>query len=222
MKRYGATFTGLSPLLMHRDNLAFGELISKWRKDPANKEFSQSGDDRSPAWTWLGYVYHNSKVFGISSDNIMTMFREGGAKVINKGKETYKKQTQSGIFLDQEQFTLTVKGKEIPVDVFDALRGNMDFTAHMELAASHGFELLVKRAKIGNAKHVRVRPMFRDWVLTGSFTVIDEDLSGLSKPVLETILNQAGALCGLGDWRPSSPKSSGTFGRFSPEIRLIK
>lgn len=222
MDQYTVTLTGLTPLLMHSDNLAFSEKIRAWQKDPANKELSHAGDDRSPAWTWLGYLYHNKKVIGMPADNLMTMLREGGAKVANKGKETYKKQTQAGIMIDQEQWSLLIGGKEISVEPFNSLIGENDFNEHLSLAEKNGFELLVKRAKIGPAKHVRVRPLFREWRLVGSLTVIDSELSGLSHQVLETILNQAGALVGLGDWRPSSPSKSGTFGRFKPEIKRAK
>jgi hypothetical protein len=218
MQQYQLALTGLNPLLMHRDNIAFAEKIEAWRKDPANKELSVRGDDRSPAWTWLSYVYHDTRHFGIDADNLMTMLREGGAKVTAKGKETYKKQTQSGIMLDQQQFDLLVNGKQVPVAPFQALIGETNFLKHLEAAEAAGFELSVKRAKVGQAKHVRVRPMFRDWTATGSFTVLDEELSGLTEPILKTILAQAGALCGLGDWRPSSPKSSGTFGTFQAEL----
>jgi len=219
MDRYNVTLTGLTPLLMHMDNLVFSEKVKAWQKDPANKEQSVAGDDRSPAWTWLGYLYHNTKMVGMPADNLMTVLREGGSKVKNTGKETYKKQTQSGILIDQEQWDLTIGGKSVPVAELNALIGCNDFQKHLDAAESLGFELLVKRAKIGAAKHVRVRPLFREWKVTGSLTVIDPELSGLTLRVLETILNQAGALCGLGDWRPSSPSKSGTFGRFAPEIK---
>jgi hypothetical protein len=222
MKRYEVTLEGLTPLLMHNDNLAFGEKVEAWQKDPANKEFQERGDDRSPAWRWLGYVYHDKKVFGLPSDNLMTMLREGGAKVINKGKETYKKQTQAGIMIDQQQWPILIGDKTVPVEPFFDLIGGNDFNAQLELAEKYGFELLVKRAKVGQAKHVRVRPMFRRWKAVGSLTVIDEELSGLVAPVLDTILAQAGALVGLGDWRPASPKSSGTFGKFAPKITPVK
>jgi len=221
MKQYRITLTGLNPLLMHRDNLAFAERIEAWRKDPANKELSVRGDDRSPAWTWLGYLYHDTKHVGIDADNIMTMLREGGAKVTNKGKETFKKQTQSGIMLDQQQLELHVNGNQVPIEPLQALIGTTDFLQHLEAAESAGFELLVKRAKIGQAKHVRVRPMFRNWVAVGSITVIDEEISGLTEPILSRILAQGGALCGLCDWRPSSPKASGTFGTFSAELQVL-
>lgn len=222
MNQYKITLTGLTPLLMHNDNLAFTEKVQSWRKNPANKELSTSGDDRSPCWTWLGYAYHNTKVFGIPSDNMMTMLREGGAKVkTGKKMETYKKHTQSGLILDQEQFDLYVNNKTVPIAPFQGLIGNNDFEEHLTMADDYGFELLVKRAKVGQAKHVRVRPMFRTWEARGTLTVLDEELSGLTQGILETVLAQAGALCGLCDWRPSSGKS-GTFGRFEPTVEPVK
>ena len=91
MQQYQITLNGLTPLLMHNDNLAFTEKVNAWRKDPANKELSVSGDDRTPPWTWIGYLYHDGKNLGVAADNLMTMLREGGAKVLTgKGKETYK------------------------------------------------------------------------------------------------------------------------------------
>jgi len=222
MEQYSIVLEGLTPLLMHNDNLPFCEKIIAWRKEPENKANSVAGDDRSPAWTWIGYLYHDGKNLGVSSDNIMTMLKEGGSKVLTgKKQETYKKQTQSGLMLDQQQLDLRVSGNTIAISDIKPLIGEIDFSKHIETAERLGFELLVKRAKIGKAKHVRVRPMFRTWTLEGSFTVFDSELTGLTEEVLKTILNQAGALCGLCDWRPSSPSASGTFGRFAPTIRRI-
>lgn len=220
MQQYNVTLYGLTPLLMHQDNLAFGEKIKLWQRDPANKEHSVSGDDRSPAWTWLGYLYHDGKHVGMPSDNLMTALREGGAKLLTgKGKETYKRQTQSGVIIDQQQFILhNGSGDTIPLQPLNALIGNNDFAAHLQAAEDLGFELLVKRAKIGQSKHVRVRPMFRQWSLVGSITVLDEELSGLTQDVLARILELSGALCGLGDWRPSSPRAGGSFGKFEVEV----
>ena len=222
VNQYEIQLEGVTPIIMHQDILAFGEKVRAWQRDPANREHSVAGDDRSPPWTWLGFLYHNRKVVGIPSDNLMTMIREGGAKVrTGKGQETYKKHSQSGVAIDGEQFDLYVDGREIAVATLNDLIGNMDFNAHLEAAEAAGFELLVKRAKVGQSKHVRVRPMFRSWTAVGTLTVIDEELSGLTQPVLTSILNQAGAMCGLGDWRPSSPKSPGSFGKFSPEIKRL-
>ena len=218
MDQYHIVLKGLTPMLMHNDNLAFTEKVTAWRKAPENKEFSVSGDDRTPPWTWIGYLYHDGRNIGVNSDNLMTLLREGGAKVLTgKGKETYKKPTQSGIMLDQQQWDLYLDGKMVSIEPVKLLIGDRDFYHHIEVAESLGFELLIKRAKIGRAKHIRVRPMFRDWELRGSLTVIDKEISGITKDLLQIILNQAGAVCGLCDWRPSSP-NSGTFGKFTPTI----
>lgn len=218
MKRYSIVITGETPLIMHQDNISFSEKVTAWAKDPANKGSSVAGDDRTPAWTWIGYTYHDGKELGMPSDNLMTMLREGGAKLNKRGKETFKKQTQSGIMLDQQQFQLLIGGKPVPVASLRDLIGNNTFTDHIDAAEKLGFELLVKRAAVGRAKHVRVRPMFRDWTLVGSLTVLDEEMSGLTKDVLERVLTLSGAMCGLGDWRPSSG-SSGTFGRFTATVK---
>ncbi len=217
MKQYKIELTGTTPLLMHSDNLTFNEKIKQWINDPQNKGQSVSGDDRTPAWTWIGSLYHDGHTIGMPSDNLMTMLREGGAKVPKKGKETFKKHTQSGIALDQQQFTLLIDDKPVDVAAIRALVGETDFTVHLDTAEALGFELLVKRAAIGRAKHVRVRPMFRNWKLVGSLTVLDEEMSGLTQPMLQTVLDYSGSLCGLGDWRPSSG-SSGTFGKFTASV----
>lgn len=221
MHQYQITLKGLTPLLMHQDNITFSEQLQAWRKAPENKAHSIAGDDRTPPWTWIGYLYHDTHQLGMASDNIMTMLREGGAKVLTgKGKETYKKQSQSGIVLDQQQFDLLINGKLVDVDNIKPLIGESDFINHLNMAKNLGFELFVKRAKVNRAKHVRVRPMFRTWSLQGSLTVIDEELSGITQEILQMILDLAGALCGLGDWRPSSP-SSGSFGRFQPTVEKL-
>jgi len=53
---------------------------------------------------------------------------ECGEKMIKKGKETYKKPTQYGIMLNQQQFTLMVNDKTVPMGRIWELVGNLDFT----------------------------------------------------------------------------------------------
>lgn len=120
--------------------------------------------------------------------------------------------------IDQQQWNLYIDGETVPVSELDRIAKMKEFADHISAVEDLGFELLVKRAKIGASKHVRVRPMFRSWELRGSLTVLDPERTGLSREILRTILDQAGALCGIGDWRPSSPKSPGVFGRFSAVI----
>ena len=221
MKSYRVTLTGVTPLLMHRDNLTFSEQIKEWQKLPENEELSQNGDDRSPAWTWIGCLYHENGFIGLDSDNIMTMLREGGTKVrTGKKQETYKRQTQSGLIVNDICSDFFVNGKKIPTDEIFNLIGENDFARHLKVVEDLGFELLVKRARIGRAKHVRVRPMFRNWSSVVMISVVDEDVSGIKQEVLKKIIDTAGGQCGLCDWRPSS-STPGSFGKFSAEIEAI-
>ena len=38
MRKYAVEIEGLSPLLMHNDNLEWSDNLKKWRNDPANKK----------------------------------------------------------------------------------------------------------------------------------------------------------------------------------------
>lgn len=220
MKRYQVTLVGETPLLMHQDNLPWGEAMKTWRMDPANKKLSIAGDDRSPAWFWIGNLYVEGGKVVLPSDNLMTLLREGGKKVsTGKGQETMQRYTQAGVIVDQSAWPVLVGGKEISFAEIKTLIGDSDFEKHMATAESLGFELFVKRAKIGTVKHVRVRPRFDVWSVTGTMTVLMDDI--IKTSTLENILSIGGAYCGIGDWRPSSPKSPGSFGKFTVEVKEI-
>ena len=221
MKRYKITITGQSPLLMHSDNIEWGDEMKRWRQDPDHKKLSVAGDDRSPAFGWLGSLYHSGGVVALPSDNLMRCFMEGGAQVVvpgGKNGKTFKAQTQSGMLVVDEFWPLLIKGRPIDVKPILALKNEMDFEAHQSAVVASGFTLFVKRAKIGSSKHVRVRPRFDNWSATGVLQVWDEQLT---LPVLKDIVRMSGALKGLGDWRPSS-KTPGPFGRFGGEVSEIK
>lgn len=216
-RQYLVTIQGQTPLLMHSDNLDWSGLIQKWEREPSNKKYSTPGDDRTPAWRWIGNLYVNSNCVCMPSDNLMTMMREGGAKCpTGKKGATFKRQTQSGLVVDQVAWPLVSAKGGIPYEPIRALIDNADFEQHETTAADLGFMLFVKRAKIGTAKHVRVRPRFDSWSTAGTITVLDDTIT---KDVLQNILDSAGMYCGLGDWRPSSPKSPGAFGKFTVTVK---
>ena len=221
MEKYAVTLNGLTPILMHRDNIQWGERATKWQKDPATKKLSTPGDDRTPAWTWIGCLYEeNRKRVVIDSDNLMSMLRDGGTKTPAKtGRGTMKTATQSGIIVNEIGWPLLVNGKEIPFEPILDLADENDFERHEELARKLGFELFVKRARIGTAKHVRVRPRFDNWSASGTIDVIEPQLT---EDVLQMIFSFAGRYAGIGDWRPGSPSKPGRFGTFTAKIRRIK
>jgi hypothetical protein len=219
-RRFEVLLTGVNDLLMHADDIGWRDGMVAWQADPENKRNSKAGDDRTPAWRWLGCAYNDGKHVGIPADNLMTTLREGGAKVPVPGKKnlTYKKQSQSGLLVNEILWPIVTSVGLIDWHEVWALREEDDFEAHVSKAEALGFELFVKAAKVGMSKHVRVRPRFRNWSASGTITVMDETIT---PQVLQMILDHAGKYCGIGDWRPSSPKSPGPWGTFVASVKEI-
>lgn len=221
MQQYRITLTGTSPLLMHHDNLDWADEMTAWKNNPDNKKLSIAGDDRTPAFRWLGCCYHDGQQLAMPQANIMRAIMEGGTQVPvpgGRGGKTFKAQTQSGMGSNATSYwPLTLAdGRTVPWSAVDELKTEPDFNNHRARVADLGFSLLVKRALINkSSKHVRVRPQFdTGWTLTGTLFVWDEQIT---RDILATILDYAGRFKGLGDWRPGS-KTPGPYGMFSAEI----
>jgi hypothetical protein len=221
MQTYQVTITGTQPLLMHADDIEWADAMERWKLDKDNKKFSKAGDDRTPAHRWLGCLYRNEAGEVIMpAENIMRCLMEGGAMVLVPGGKmgkSFKAQSQSGVMPRSIGWPLLVNGKPIDGKPLAALLQEKDFQAHREAVEKLGFSLFVKRAKIGQSKHVRVRPRFDSWQVTGELVVTDEQIT---ESVLRDILEMAGTYKGLGDWRPSS-KTPGSYGMFTAEISAL-
>ena len=219
MRTYEVTITGKTPLLMHHDNIEWADFMDEWKNNPENKKTSKAGDDRSPAWRWLGCVYHDGKELAIPQANIMKCLMEGGAMVPvpgGKNGKTFKAQTQSGMMSVEPFWTLHVGGAPIAWADLEALKDEKQFAEHKKAARSLGFELLVKRAAVGSSKHVRVRPQFAaGWQAKGRVVVWDEQITDAA---LRDIFEYAGQYKGIGDWRPGAPKKPGPYGTFEAKI----
>jgi hypothetical protein len=218
-QQYQVTFTGLRDMLLRADDISFASRVRQWGDAAENRKRIVPGDDRTPAWTWIGCLYNDSKFVVLPSDNLMTLIRDG-AKRVPAGRRgaTLKAQSQSGILIDSESWPILVDGQPIHWAPIRDFQNEEDFSKHEQLANALGFELFTKRAKIGTSKHVRVRPRFRNWSMTGTVTIMDETIT---QPRLEEIFQQAGRYVGCGDWRPASPKSPGPFGLFTATVERI-
>jgi hypothetical protein len=205
---------------MHADDIEWADAMELWKADKNNKKTSRAGDDRSPAHRWIGSLYRTQdepSVLALPSENLMRALMEGGAMVPvpgAKGSKTFKSQSQSGIAPREPHWPLLVDGKPVPFAPLWGLTKQPDFEKHKEAARKLGFDLFLKRAKIGQSKHVRVRPRFDEWAATGELAVHDDQIT---TDVLQDILESAGRYKGLGDWRPGS-KTPGTFGMFTAEV----
>jgi hypothetical protein len=92
-----------------------------------------------------------------------------------------------------------------------------DFDEHLDYVRTLGFELDVRRARVGQSKHVRVRPLFSNWSASGRLMVTDDQLT---TDVLRTILREAGIYVGLLEWRPSAGRP-GPFGTFTVDVQEV-
>ena len=210
---------GMTPFLMHKDDVEGSDQLKIWRTDPKNKEISVPGDDRSPAWTWHTYIHNDGKHFALPFDMLLANLRCGGAKKILKKMKTYKESVSAGTAIDGEfvDFFTRINGgwKQVPIEPIVKMQ-HQPFAEQADRVRDLGFSLFVKRAKPEGArgsKHVRVRPRFENWKVSGTLTVSARELTF---SVMEEIFNLAGRI-GLGDWRPGSPKSPGPFGQYRVE-----
>lgn len=216
MDRYKFTLTGGSPLLMSRDDVEASDEWNEYIRDPKNKNKLKAGDDRTPAWTWMIRLYHDGARLAIPSDNVMVALREAGAKIKMNRNATLKSASQSGLFIETDflDFRFGEKAQTLGVPEIHALRKVEKFADHAQWALDHGFALFVKRAKIGQSKHVRVRARFNSWRVSGTVEVRD---SAISADILGQMFYLAGRYSGLCDWRPSS-KTPGRFGMFTAKV----
>ena len=210
--------TGKTPLLMHADNIEWADKMEDWKNNPENRAKSKAGDDRTPPWRWIGCLYYDDPengVITVPSENIMKSIMEGAAKVsTGKRQETFKALSQSGLLCSEFHFPLLIDGKKIPMKAIAELRKLKTFGEHVEAVKDLGFSLFSKRARIGTAKHIRVRPRFDRWRVEGEVIITDDQIT---KRILQTILDISGNYKGIGDWRPSS-KTPGVWGTFTAEV----
>jgi hypothetical protein len=219
MRSYHVQLESRTPLLMHRDNLEFKAIVERWQRDPANRDKSIPGDDRSPAWNWMGSLYHDGKAVALPTDCVMASCMGAGAEVkAPRGRKSLKAQTQSGMAFAEPYLAFTVNGgRPIRMTDLEPLQHTENFDEHLTKSREMGFALDVRRARIGTSKHVRVRPVFEAWHAGGTLNVWDDILT---IDVLNTVLFLAGDKYGLLEWRPSG-RRPGPFGRFHAEITTI-
>ena len=215
MKRFQFTLTGFMPLLMHADNIEGADELKDWRKSPINKAITVAGDDRSPGWTWQTYCYHDGEHIVMPSENIMVALRQAGAQMILKRQKTFKEATQSGLLISNEACEFRNAGKQIKWADLVAMR-ELPFAQQSAACKKMGVDLFVKRARVGTSKHIRVRPKFSQWTVTGTVMVLKPEIT---PEVLQQLFELAGK-AGLCDWRPAG-KTPGPYGQSDAVVTEI-
>lgn len=213
MRTYEIELIGHTPALMHADDVLAADALKDWRVSPDNKDLSVAGDDRSPPWTYQTYLYHDGEHLAVPQENLMACLRKAGER-IPKGKSNYKALTQVGLLMMSDFCDLTSNGRQYAISEFLAIK-DRPFSEQFAAVRDMGLELKVKRAKVGQAKHVRVRLMLKNWKVRGTLAVTEP---AINDKVLEQLFEIAGRYVGLFDWRPSSPKSPGPYGIFKAKL----
>lgn len=184
-----AQLTGIAPLLMHNGQLV--DPMNKYTRQlsaatKASNKKTEEGIAEIRKLEWFGGLYlDEAGKVSIPADLILALVL-GGAKKSKQGGEA-----KAGIYEEQAFFPLEYKGPKDPAKLYDDPRF-----------------VDCRGARVGQARVMRTRPVFREWSVKVGLVV---DTEVMDRASVETALAKAGALVGLGDWRPR-------FGRFSVEV----
>lgn len=184
-KRLAFKLTGVAPLVMHNGRLANPlDPISKALKAVTGKRAKTDADFEEMARIeFLGGLYVGDDGPCIPGELIEAVII-AAAKKVKRGP-----QAKAGLLSDGNH-RLEYAGPREP----DALWADERFR-------------LVAGVRVGQARVMRTRPVFRDW----SAEIFVDYLPGQLNPAeVAEMVRTAGEIVGLGDWRPR-------FGRFTAE-----
>jgi hypothetical protein len=183
---------GVSPLLCHNGQTADPRnTYAKAMKAVSSKRKKTDADyDELARLEWLAGLYRSADDLVIP-DYVIESVMIAGAKKSRRGS-----QAKCGLYTTQHA-TLQFDGK--PAAINDATL--------TEMFESGNFTHTIG-VKIGQAKVMRTRPVFRNWSCT-AIAQYDPDVLNLRD--IEEIASDAGKFVGLGDWRPK-------HGRFEAQI----
>lgn len=210
MRNYRVEIEGLTPLLMHFDNIAAQD-----EEHAVGKSGGKAGDDRYPADRWRTYLYVDEKHVVWPSNNVLSSLLKVGSSISIGGKKTLKSSSQS-LYFSSVHLAFYQRGAMLLRSEIEAVNGA--FKEHEAAVRGLGFSLLTTPVRVNGKRHIRVRPMFDQWSVAGEFSTDDPDLT---TPRLKQLFSLAGMKSGFGDWRPSSPSKPGPYGRFKAEVEEV-
>lgn len=185
MKTFTATITGVTPLMMHSEQLAdpTHPITKALKKLTAKRQKTEEDHLAVKRCEWEGGLYVDTKgAPAVPVDWVLAVLL-AGAKKSKQGPLA-----KAGIFAGMiDRFPLDYPGPKIVTEMWEDGR----FCDYRGVA-------------IGQAKVMRARPVFPGWSLKFN---VDYDPETIDGDTIETALVKAGQLLGMGDYRPR-------FGRF--------
>jgi hypothetical protein len=184
MKTLSIKITGKSSLLMHSDRFANPlDPLTKQHKELTSKRKKTDEDQISIAKSeFIGGCYWNERTgFFMPAQNLQSC-------LINAAKlQKLGVKFKQGVHVIEDELPLVGYEKMTPEKLWE------DPTKRD-----------ARGVKVGTAKIIRYRPIFRDWTFSATIA-INEDVVNIGE--VKKALEDAGNLIGLGDYRPR-------FGRF--------
>lgn len=172
-------------------------------------------DDRSVPDRWKQCLYIYNEHVVLPEPNIKASLEHAGSKLHLDHSVTAKQLITNELFLDDAYPNLYTGTplQRLSATSVEGISGSFDEQAAQ--VKELGFELNVQAVSSWKGKMVRVRPCFKQWAIGFNFQVYHHALT-LAR--LQEVFNRAGVMSGVGDYRPSSPKRPGPFGRFKAQV----
>lgn len=182
------TFTGTAPLLMHSTRLAnpLDPATKALKKVTAKTKKTDEDHERVAQLEFAGGLYIDDEIGPfVPGENIERCLLDA-AKLTKAGMKLKR-----AMFVMTNENWLSYKGPRTT----DTLWADDRFR-------------LVAPVKVGMQRVMRTRPMFREWTLEAD-AILDPEQMDLDE--LVSIMERAGRLIGLGDWRPRYGRFQGTL-----------
>ena len=169
---------GVSPLMMHNPQLAdpLNPFSKELKKITSKRKKTDEDYAEMAKIEFLGGLYLNDKEYPCIPGEMIEAAIVAGAKKNKMGPAA-----KSGIIVDGN-FRLEYKGPKTP----DALFADDNFRN-------------TSRCRVGTSAVMRTRPIFKEWECEFVVNYLPDVVS--EEDVISFVEN-AGRLCGWGDWRP--------------------
>ena len=192
MKTLSVKWTGIRPLVMHNGLMAdpTNPFVRKGKeiRSKGTKKMTEADYEEQNRLEWMGSLYWSDNLKGpiIPSDNIERCIQMGAQK------SRIGKDVQAAVFCAESIIPLECETPKTK----DKMYADPKFTLRVGVV-------------INQSRVIKVRPMIpTGWALKFS---VDYEESIVNAKDLIKAMQDAGALVGLGDWRPK-------FGRFAVEV----
>lgn len=191
MKTIKARIKGYSPLLMHADTLAnpLSDLKKELATYTSKRKKTDEDHEEIARLEWLGGMYFDEKVGPYVPARMIKAVLIQSAKKTKEGPKI-----RSGVIVTTDKNKLEYDGPRTTKALWESKK-------HTDIRS-----VVVQRARL-----MRCRPVFHEWACEFEL-VYDESV--IDKADIIRLLDTAGTMIGIGDFRP---EKGGDFGRFEVE-----